>query len=151
MPSTVAGAAWCRSAGTKSEFQPAEQWTVIHHGLTFHPPALAEAPGEGVRDSVDIGRLSGRRLMVAAKTPNRATEIEYFNAVIKPALGRAGSRALGGLSEADRDALVAGSWASLVPSTGPELFGLVVIEALACGTPVSPAAPVRSPRSCATG
>jgi glycosyltransferase involved in cell wall biosynthesis len=58
---------------------------------------------------------------------------------------------LGGLSEADRDALVAGSRASLVPSAGPELFGLVVIEALACGTPVSPAAPVRSTRSCATG
>jgi len=92
----------------QARVQPAEQRALIHHGLTFHPPALAEAPGEdlcfvgrmapeeGVRDSIDIARLSGRRLMVAAKTPSLATEIEYFNAVIKPALGRADVTRLGG-------------------------------------------------------
>jgi hypothetical protein len=80
----------------QARVHPAANWTVIHHGLTFHLPALAEAPGEGVRDSVDIARLSGRRLMAAAKTPSLATEIEYFNAVIKSALGRAGVTRLGG-------------------------------------------------------
>ena len=43
---------------------------------------------------------------------------------------------LGELSQADRDRLVASCRASLVPSAWPEPFGLVVIEALACGTPV---------------
>ena len=61
---------------------------------------------------------------------------QYHDAVIAPALDRADVTILGELSEADRDALVAGSRASLVPSAGPEPFGLVVIEALACGTPV---------------
>jgi len=36
------------------------------------------APEEGVRDSIDIARLSGRRLMVAAKTPSLATEIRVL-------------------------------------------------------------------------
>ena len=132
----------------QARVHPRADWTVIHHGLTFHPPPLAEAPGQdfcfvgriapekGFLDAIEIARLTGRRLMVAAKTPTLGPEIEYFDAVIRPALDRADVTLLGELSEADRDALVAGSRASLVPSAGPEPFGLVVIEALACGTPV---------------
>ena len=135
-------------SGDQARVHPTADWTVIHHGLTFHPPPLAPRPGEdfcfvgrmapekGVRDAIEIARLAGRRLMLAAKTPSLATEIEYFDAVIRPALGRADVTLLGEIAEGDRDALVAGSRASLVPSTGPEPFGLVVIEALACGTPV---------------
>jgi glycosyltransferase involved in cell wall biosynthesis len=74
--------------------------------------------------------------MVAAKIPSRRIEVDYHDAVIRPALDRADVTLLGELSEADRDRLVAGSRASLVPSAWPEPFGLVVIEALACGTPV---------------
>jgi glycosyltransferase involved in cell wall biosynthesis len=132
----------------QTRVHPTADWTVIHHGLTFHPPPLAEALGEdfcfvgrmepekGFLDAIEIARLTGRRLMVAAKTPTLAIEIEYRDAVIAPALHRADVTILGELSEADRDALVAGSRASLVPSGSPEPFGLVVIEALACGTPV---------------
>ena len=132
----------------QARVHPTADWTVIHHGLTFHPPPLAEALGEdfcfvgrmspekGFLDAIEIARLTGRRLMVAAKTPTLAIEIEYHDAVIGPALDRADVTILGELSDADRDALVAGSRASLVASAGPEPFGLVVIEALACGTPV---------------
>src|SRR5664280_23042 len=126
----------------QARVHPAADWTVIHHGLTFHPPPLAQTPGQdfcfvgrmapekGFLDAIEIARLAGRRLIVAAKTPSLATEIEYFDAVIRPARDRADITLLGELSEADRDALVAGSRASLVPSTGPEPFGLAVIEAL---------------------
>ncbi len=123
-------------------------WTVIYHGVTFHPPPLPVIPGEdfafvgrmspekGFPEAIEIARLTGRRLMVAAKIPTRQIEIDYHNAVIRPLLDRADVTMLGELSEADRDRLVAGSRASLVPSAWPEPFGLVVIEALACGTPV---------------
>jgi glycosyltransferase involved in cell wall biosynthesis len=43
---------------------------------------------------------------------------------------------LGELGPADRDALLAASHATLMPSTWPEPFGLTAIESLACGTPV---------------
>jgi glycosyltransferase involved in cell wall biosynthesis len=53
-------------------------------------------------------------------------------------LKRAGSSVefLGELEQADRDQLFAESYASLMPGAWPEPFGLVAIEALACGTPV---------------
>lgn len=132
----------------QARVHPQIHWTVIHHGLTFHPPPLAMTPGDdfcfvgrmapekGLLEALEIARLTGRRLLVATKTPSLASEIEYWDSVIRPALDRADVTILGELSEADRDGLVAGSRASLVTSAGPEPFGLAIIEALACGTPV---------------
>jgi glycosyltransferase involved in cell wall biosynthesis len=94
------------------------------------------APEKGFPEAVEIARLTGRRLVVAAKTLNRQVEVDYHDAVIRPLLDRADVTLLGELDEAERDRLVARSRASLVPSAWPEPFGLVVIEALACGTPV---------------
>ena len=127
---------------------PEADWTVIYNGVTFRPPPLQATPGDdfcfvgrmapekGFPEAVEIARLTGRRLVVAAKTLNRQVEVDYHDAVIRPLLDRADVTLLGELDEAERDRLVARSRASLVPSAWPEPFGLVVIEALACGTPV---------------
>jgi glycosyltransferase involved in cell wall biosynthesis len=127
---------------------PEADWTVIYHGVTFDPPPRPAVPGEdfcfvgrmspekGFPDAVEVARLTGRRLFVAAKRPTRQIEIDYHDAVIRPLLDRADVTILGELSNTDRDELVVKSRASLVPSAWPEPFGLVVIEALACGTPV---------------
>lgn len=132
----------------QARMHPEADWTVIHHGVTFRPPPLAHVPGEdfcfvgrmspekGFPDAIEVARLTGRRLMVATKTPNGRVETDYHEQVVRPLLDRADVTILGELSEADRDRLVAGSRASLVPSAWPEPFGLVVIEALGCGTPV---------------
>lgn len=132
----------------QARMHPEADWTVIHHGVTFRPPPLADVSGEdfcfvgrmspekGFPDAIEVARLTGRRLMVATKTPNGRVEIDYHEQVVRPLLDRAGVTILGELSEAERDRLVAGSRASLVPSAWPEPFGLVVIEALGCGTPV---------------
>jgi glycosyltransferase involved in cell wall biosynthesis len=132
----------------QARMHPEADWTVIHHGVTFRPPPLPEVTGDdlcfvgrmspekGFPDAIEIARLTGRRLMVATKIPNHKVEIDYHEQVIRPLLDRADVTILGELSEAERDRLVAGSRASLVPSAWPEPFGLVVIEALGCGTPV---------------
>ena len=99
----------------QARVHPEADWTVIHHGVTFRPPPLQEAPGEdlcfvgrmspekGFPDAIEIARLTGRRLVVAAKIPTRQIEIDYFDAVIRPLLDRADVTILGELSEADRD------------------------------------------------
>jgi glycosyltransferase involved in cell wall biosynthesis len=127
---------------------PEADWTVIYHGVTFRPPPRPADPGEhlcfvgrmspekGFPDAIEVARLTGRPLLVASKAPTRQIEVEYHEAVVRPLLDRADVTILGELSAIDRDELVAGSRASLVPSAWPEPFGLVVIEALACGTPV---------------
>jgi glycosyltransferase involved in cell wall biosynthesis len=132
----------------QARMHPEADWTVIHHGITFRPPPLPASPGEdlcfvgrmspekGFPDAIEVARLTGRRLLVAAKRLTRQVEIDYHEAIIRPLLERADVTILGELDEGDRDRLVSASRASLVPSAWPEPFGLVVIEALACGTPV---------------
>ena len=75
---------------------------------------------------------------MAAKIGTTPAERDYNENVFQPALKAAGSSVefLGELSGADRDALIASSYAALMPGSWPEPFGLVAIEALACGTPV---------------
>ena len=135
-------------SGDQARVHPEADWTVIHHGLTFSLPPMVERPGDdlafvgritpekGVMDAIEIARLTGRRLMVAAKVPTLAAEVKYWRTVVKPALVGADVTILGELAEAERDRLVASSRAAIIPSAWPEPFGLVVIEALALGTPV---------------
>ena len=132
----------------QSRVHPGVGWTVIHHGITLEPPPLPAVPGEdlcfvgriapekGFLDAIEIARLTGRRLLVAAKASTRPSDHQYEEVVVRPALRRADVTLLGELSQHDRDELVASCRASVVPSAWPEPFGLVVIEALACGTPV---------------
>lgn len=94
------------------------------------------APEKGVADAIEIARLSGRPLRIVAKLGPTAVEQEYYETVFKPALKRADVEYLGELSGAERDAVLASSYALLMPGTWPEPFGLVAIEAMACGTPV---------------
>lgn len=96
------------------------------------------APEKGIVEAIDIALEAGRPLKIAAKAGPTATEREYFDTVFQPALKAAGRSVefLGELDQADRDELFAQSHASLMPGSWPEPFGLVLIESLACGTPV---------------
>jgi len=87
---------------------------------------------------MDVARKSGRRLRIAAKIGTTPDERAYNEEVFQPALKKAGSHVefLGELAGEERDALVASSFATLMPGSWPEPFGLVAIESLACGTPI---------------
>jgi glycosyltransferase involved in cell wall biosynthesis len=131
--------------------QPTIPWAgVVHNGLTLDAAPFETtrsdalcfvgriAPEKGVVEAIEIAQRTGRVLRIAAKAGHMPHEISYEADVFKPAVAAAGSAVefLGELSPIDRDRLFADSYAALMPGSWPEPFGLVAIEALACGTPV---------------
>lgn len=129
---------------------PDVPWSIVHNGLTLTDAPFERrrsdslcfvgrvAPEKGIVEAMEIARLAGRRLRIAAKVAPAGPELEYHNEVFVPALKEAGSAVeyLGELDQAERDELLAESYASLMPGAWPEPFGLVAIESLACGTPI---------------
>jgi glycosyltransferase involved in cell wall biosynthesis len=83
--------------------------------------------------AIRIARAAGIELCIAAKID--PTEQDYFDLVIRPLLGP-GVRYLGEIGEEAKAEFLGGALALLFPIDWPEPFGLVMIEAMACGTPV---------------
>lgn len=135
-------------SAAQASMHPEVPWTVIHNGLTLRDAPFERrrgdglcfvgriAPEKGVIDAIEIARLAGRRLRIAAKVGTVPHEREYYDNVFLPALAASDAEFLGEVTSDERDTLFAESFAALVPASWPEPFGLAVIEALACGTPV---------------
>jgi glycosyltransferase involved in cell wall biosynthesis len=94
------------------------------------------SPDKGVEEAVAIALDSGRRLKIAAKI--YPEDQEYYHRVIVPLLNQAKSRVefVGEVGGPDKQAFLGQAEAVLFPIGWPEPFGLVMIEAMACGTPV---------------
>jgi glycosyltransferase involved in cell wall biosynthesis len=94
------------------------------------------SPQKRLDRAIEIALRSGHQLKVAAKIYDE--DRAYHEAVIKPMLRNAGSQVefLGEIGGHDKDELIGKASAPLFPIDWPEPFGLVMIEALACGTPV---------------
>jgi glycosyltransferase involved in cell wall biosynthesis len=92
------------------------------------------APEKGPDKAIRIARRVGLPLKIAAKI-DRADQ-EYFDTVIKPMLAGGGVEMIGEINEAQKPEFLSGAHALLMPIDWPEPFGLVMIEAMACGTPV---------------
>jgi glycosyltransferase involved in cell wall biosynthesis len=84
--------------------------------------------------AIRIAREVGIPLKIAAKV-DRVDE-EYFRTMIRPMLDRQYVEMVGEINDADKADFLSGAVALLVPIEWPEPFGLVMIEAMACGTPV---------------
>ena len=92
------------------------------------------APEKGPDKAIRIARALGLPLKIAAKV-DRA-DAEYFATVIKPMIAEGGVEFVGEIDERQKAAFLSGAHALLMPVDWPEPFGLVMIEAMACGTPV---------------
>jgi glycosyltransferase involved in cell wall biosynthesis len=121
---------------------------VIHHGIDLPASAAVDVDRrggyllflgrmcaeKGVHVAIGIARAAGRRLIIAAKMWEPA-EREYFAAEVRPLLGP-DVEYIGQVSGRPKAELLAGADALLNPIRWPEPFGLVMVEALAAGTPV---------------
>jgi glycosyltransferase involved in cell wall biosynthesis len=92
------------------------------------------SPEKGVDQAIEMAKLTGIPLKIAAKV-DRADR-EYFEEVIKPLLDHSIVEYIGEVGEAEKDEFLGNALALLAPVNWPEPFGLVLIEALAYGTPV---------------
>jgi len=119
----------------------------IHHGYpmaqyAFSPAPKGDylaflgriAPEKGVDRAIEIARRTGYPLRIAAKVD--PADKDYFEARILPLLDAPGVHFIGEIAEAEKSDFLGGARALLFPISWPEPFGLVMIEAMACGTPV---------------
>jgi glycosyltransferase involved in cell wall biosynthesis len=89
-------------------------------------------PEKGAHLAVEIAKRSGVRLKLAAIPQDE----RYFREQIEPHIDGDRVQFLGHLRSAERNELLAGALALVHMTTRPERFGLVLTEAMACGTPV---------------
>jgi glycosyltransferase involved in cell wall biosynthesis len=91
------------------------------------------APEKGPDVAIRTARAAGLPLQIAAKIPR--AETRYFKEQIKPLLGN-GVDFIGEVGDQEKAEFLGNAAALLFPIDWPEPFGLVMIEAMACGTPV---------------
>jgi glycosyltransferase involved in cell wall biosynthesis len=126
---------------------PFANWIgTVHHGLPLDlfkfSPRRGDylafvgriSPEKRVDRAIEIARRYGMPLKIAAKVD--PVDAVYFRAEIKPLLQGRGIEYLGEIDDAGKNELLGGAAALLFPIDWPEPFGLVMIEAMACGTPV---------------
>jgi glycosyltransferase involved in cell wall biosynthesis len=92
------------------------------------------SPEKRVDRAIDIARRCGMPLYIAAKIDE--ADAAYFHEQIKPMLHAPQVEFIGEVSEQEKRELLEQACALLFPIDWPEPFGLVMIEAFACGTPV---------------
>ena len=126
---------------------PRAHWVrTVYHGLPedlyrFRPrPGTYLAflgrisPEKRVDRAIAIASRIGIPLKIAAKVD--AVDLEYFTTTIEPLLRGPQIEYVGEIGEGEKDELLGNAYALLFPIDWPEPFGLVMIESLACGTPV---------------
>jgi glycosyltransferase involved in cell wall biosynthesis len=92
------------------------------------------APEKGIDRAIRIARHCGVPLKVAAKVDR--TDQDYYEEQIAPMMRAENIEYIGEITDREKSQFLSGAIALLVPIDWPEPFGLVMIEAMACGTPV---------------
>jgi glycosyltransferase involved in cell wall biosynthesis len=135
---------------------PSAGWVgTVYHGIPLQEFTFSPQPGEylaflgriapekGLDIAIRVAQRAGWPLEIAARKPlrhggdpNVRADWEHYHHDIKPLLERDHATLVGEVAGPGKDTFLGGAAALLFPIRWPEPFGLVMVEALACGTPV---------------
>jgi glycosyltransferase involved in cell wall biosynthesis len=118
----------------------------VHHGLPIDSYKFCRkkgdylaflgrtSPEKGLDRAIAIAKAAGIPLKIAAKVDK--ADQEYFETVVQPELNNSDIEFIGEIGYAEKNDFLGHALALLFPISWPEPFGIVMIEAMACGTPV---------------
>jgi glycosyltransferase involved in cell wall biosynthesis len=126
---------------------PGLNWVgTVYHGLpldllapTFEPGGYLAflgrfSPEKGPHAAIGIAQAAGVTLRMAAKVDEADTA--FYRDAVEPLVARGGVELVGEIDDSTKSRFLGEALALLFPIDWPEPFGLVMIEAMACGTPV---------------
>ncbi len=125
-------------------------WHVVYNGVPlamyqFRNEVGVKAPlvflgridrTKGPHVAIEVARKAGRPLVIAGNCASKGEEKEYFEQEIGPQCDGRQIKYIGPVTDAAKNELLGRAAALLFPIEWEEPFGIVMVEALACGTPV---------------
>lgn len=136
---------WCVSTGNVSG-----EWHTVYNAIDFSSYTLVEKTSpdapliflsrlerlKGAHEAIQIALETGNRLILAGNISNLPDEKRYFEEEIKPYIDGVVIQYVGTLDDEGKNKYLGMAKAMLFPARTEEAFGMVMIEAMACGTPV---------------
>jgi glycosyltransferase involved in cell wall biosynthesis len=128
----------------------AGRWETVYNTINFadySPSAVVDDDAplvflsrldkiKGPHIAIDIALKSRHKLIIAGNEPTTPDNIEYYNKLVRPLVDQQQIVYIGPVNDVQKNNVLAKCKAMLFPLSGDEAFGLVMIEAMACGTPV---------------
>lgn len=125
-------------------------WRTVFNGVDltkyqFQPTVAPDAPLvflgrieriKGVQNAIAIACGAGRKLVIAGNKVQSGPDANYFDQAIAPHIDGQAVQYVGPVNDAQKNELLGRSAALLMPIEWEEPFGIVMVEAMACGTPV---------------
>ena len=126
------------------------RWETVYNGVRladydFEPDVAPDAPLvflgrieqiKGTHTAVAVAKATGRSLVIAGNVPETDEHRRYFDEQVAPHLDGEQIRYVGPVDDVQKNDLIGRALAFLMPIEWEEPFGIVMAEALACGTPV---------------